>query len=203
MLDGRLIIGRPPGRTVRGERGSRRRCLYYTWSPPPRGSRTWRAEAQRRPVAGSRWARRPLGPRPSRLRRRHGPGPAAAAREPAHQGPSARKAPGSAAPRSGAGGGTSLRGLRERMGERAGGLGVPARAGRGLPALRDHRAGELYSGVARAPSGPSPSPSSERPGTGRVAERGRGREGETSPSPLQPAVQLPLPTAAPLRRAGR
>ena len=109
-------------------------------------------------------------------------------------------APGSAALKMAerAGGGTSLRGLRERMGERAGGSrGFSGPCGtRDSRGFGDRRSGRtlLRSRLARRRVFISPPP--ERPGTGRVAERGRGREGRPAQF-LQPAVQLPLPTAAP------
>lgn len=111
-----------------------------------------------------------------------------------------------------AGGGTSLRGLRERMGERAGGsrggLGPAREAGfprpRGLSERRDpRRKPSLRSRLARRRVLPSPPP--ERPGTGRGAERGRGREGRrparaTNGPSL--AAQLPPPTAVAPRAGG-
>ena len=180
--------------------------FIHTWSSPPSGSQLGAQKAAltgrgSEVGAGPRWARRPFGPRPfpppddatapapQRLReslRTRAPAPVAA--------------PGSAAPKVAerAGGGTSLKGLRERMGERAGG----SRRFSGPCGTRDSRGfGDRRSGRTLFRSRLACrrvllSPPSERPGTGRVAERGRGREGRPA-QVLQPAVQLPLPTAAP------
>ena len=140
--------------------------------------------------AGPRWARRPFGPRPF-------PPPddatASAPQRPRQslrtRAPAPVAAPGSAAPKVAerAGGGTSLKGLRERMGERAGG----SRGFSGPCGTRDSRGfGDRRSGRTRLRSRLARrrvllSPPSERPGTGRVAERDRGREGRPA-QVLQP-----------------
>lgn len=113
-------------------------------------------------------------------------------------------APGSAAPKMAerAGGGTSLRGLRERMGERASGSrGCPGPCGtRASRGFGDRRSGRTLLRSRLARRRVLPSPPSERPGTGRVAERGRGREGRPAQA-LQPNCHCRRPH--PLRRAGR
>lgn len=194
-----------PRTGLRGEHGTYER-VSLDQEVPTQQVRTWCAGSSTAEFAGPRRARRLCGPRPAPPRpSAPRPKPARRPRRSLRTGPPAPPAVADAAARkmaerAGAGGSTSLRGMRERMGERPGGSrgnsgprGRRASRGPGDRWSGAEGARKLYSGVAsRRPVLSSPAP--EFPWTGERTVVGRGwgerpagtTDGRSPPPPAEP-----------------